>query len=105
MWLRTGVRTWLWCFGRARRTVATMRFFSSESKSREGRVPTVRDRSGAVGRLVRFVARMLLWGCVLLLIIRGIASEFQTPQTVTATRGVPAPLARPVSPASTTEGQ
>jgi hypothetical protein len=31
---------------------------------------------------------MLLWGCVLLLIIRGIASEFSAPQTVTTTRGV-----------------
>jgi hypothetical protein len=46
---------------------------------------------------------MLLWGCVLLLLIRGIASEFQT-REVTTTR-VPAPLHQPVSPASTTEGK
>jgi hypothetical protein len=82
-----------------------MSLFSSESESREGRAPTVRGGSSAVGRLVRFVARALLWGCVLLLIIRGIASEFQASRTVTAARGVPAPLQQLGSPAGATEGK
>jgi hypothetical protein len=82
-----------------------MSLLGSATRSRDGRAPTVLDGSSAVGRLVRFAARMLLWGCVLLLIIRGIASEFATPQRVTTTRGVSAPLQQPVSPASTTEGK
>jgi hypothetical protein len=73
-----------------------MSLFRSAITSREGEAPAVRDGSSAVSRLVRFVARMLLWGCVLLLIIRGIFSEFSTgPQTVTTTRGVTGPISVP----------
>jgi hypothetical protein len=82
-----------------------MSLLGSATKSRDDQTPTVRDGSSAVGGLVRFAARTLLWGCVLLLLIRGIASEFATPQTITTTRGVSAPLQQPVSPASTTEGK
>jgi hypothetical protein len=69
-----------------------MGIFRSATTSRDGEAPAVRDGDSAVSCLVRFTARMLLWGCVLLLIIRGIVSEFSTgPQTVTTTRGVPGP--------------
>ena len=40
------------------------------------------------GRLTRFVGRLLLWGCVLLLLIRGMASYLSTgSHVVTTTRG------------------
>jgi|HubBroStandDraft_6_1064221.scaffolds.fasta_scaffold05309_9 hypothetical protein len=69
-----------------------MSIFRSAITSREGEAHAVRDGNSAVSRLIRFVARMLLWGCVLLLIIRGIFSEFSTgPQMVTKTRGVTRP--------------
>jgi hypothetical protein len=76
-----------------------MGIFRSATTSREGESHAVRDGNSAVSRLVLFMARMLLWGCVLLLIIRGIFSEFSTgPQTATTTRGVPGPGSVP-SPA------
>lgn len=81
-----------------------MSLFRSAKTSREDRAPAVRDGSSAVGRLVRFTARMLLWGCVLLLIIRGIASEFSAPQTVTTTRGVTGAVSAPPARVSTTGG-
>lgn len=96
-----------------------MSLFRSAITSREGNA--VRDSNSAVNRVVRFVAQMLLWGCVLLLIIRGIFSEFSTgPQTVTTTRGVTGPISVPApahlstggstktvpaSPAQPTEGK
>jgi hypothetical protein len=82
-----------------------MSIFDSETESREGQAPTVRDDSRAVGRLVRFAGRVLLWGCVLMLLVRGVASEFHSPQTGTTTRALPAPLRQPAAPASTTEGK
>jgi len=88
-----------------------MSLFSSAKTSREDEAPAVRDGNSAVSRLVRFTARMLLWGCVLLLLIRGIASEFSAPQTVTTTRGVtgtvsapPARVSAPPARVSTTGG-
>lgn len=81
-----------------------MSLFRSAITSREGEAPAVRDGNSAVGRLVRFMARMLLWGCVLLLIIRGILSEFSAPQTVTTTRGVTGTVSAPPARVSTTGG-
>lgn len=78
--------------------------FRSANTSREDQAPAVRDGNSAVSRLVRFTARMLLWGCVLLLIIRGIASEFSAPQTVTTTRGVTGAVSAPPARVSTTGG-
>jgi hypothetical protein len=73
-----------------------MGIFRSATTSRDGEAHAVRDGNSAVSRLVRFMARMLLWGCVLLLIIRGIVSEFNTgPQTATTTRGAPGPSSVP----------
>jgi hypothetical protein len=89
----------LWLLSETRRTVAAMRFPSSESESREGQAPTLRDGTSKVGRLVRVVARMLLWGCVLLLLVRGIDSEFRSPQIVKT------PLHQAASGAGTTEGE
>ena len=61
--------------------------------------------NSAVSRLVRFTARILLWGCVLLLIIRGILSELNPgPQTVTTTRGVTGSAIAPPARVSTTGG-
>jgi hypothetical protein len=64
-----------------------MSLFRSATSPREGEARAARGDS-AVGRLVRFAARTLLWGCVLLLIIRGIFSEFtSTPRTVGPVHG------------------
>jgi len=76
-----------------------MSFLRSAKISRSDQTPAVRDGVSAVTRLVRFTARMLLWGCVLLLIVRGIISEFNpAPRVLGTTRGgasgaisVPAP--------------
>jgi hypothetical protein len=43
-----------------------------------------------VTRLARVVGRLLLWGCVLLLLVRGAISLLATSPSVTATRGVTA---------------
>jgi hypothetical protein len=49
-----------------------------------------------VDRLVRAAGRVLLWGCVLLLFVRGIASYFDTTSRVpTATRGVTVTVTQP----------
>jgi hypothetical protein len=43
----------------------------------------------SVNRLARVAGRVLLWGCVLLLLVRGIASYFDTTSRVpTTTSGV-----------------
>jgi hypothetical protein len=81
-----------------------MSLFRSAKTSREEEAPAVRDGNSAVSRLVRFTARMLLWGCVLLLIIRGIASEFSAPQTAITTRGVTGTASEPPARVSTTGG-
>jgi hypothetical protein len=67
-------------------------------------VNAVRDSSG-IQRLIRFAARMLLWGCVLLLVVRGIASEFSAPQTATTTRGARGTLSQPTQPVRAPEGK
>lgn len=61
--------------------------------------------SSVGGRLARAAGRPVLWGCVLLLIIRGIASEFSAPQKVTTTRGVTGTVSQPVYPAQKQEGR
>lgn len=44
---------------------------------------------GGVTRLIHVVGRALLWGCVVLLLVRGIASYFDSNSRVpTTTRGV-----------------
>lgn len=60
-----------------------------------------------VNRLVRFVGRLLLWGCVLLLLVRGIASYLSSDSRVmTTTRGVGVTVTRPASTVpSNTEGK
>jgi hypothetical protein len=85
-----------------------MALFGSAKTSREDEAPVVRDGNSAIARLVRFTARMLLWGCVLLLIVRGILSEFRLgPQTVTTTRGVTGTVSAPPTahPAQSSEGK
>lgn len=65
-----------------------MSFLRSAKTSRSDQTSAVRDGNSAVTRLVRFTARMLFWGCVLLLIVRGIISEFNPgSHVVTTTRG------------------
>jgi hypothetical protein len=50
----------------------------------------------SANRLARFAGRMLLWGCVLLLLVRGIASYFDTTSRVpTTTRGVTVTVTQP----------
>jgi hypothetical protein len=81
-----------------------MRFFHGANASRKDQASAVRDGNSAVTRLVRFTARILLWGCVLLLLIRGIASEFSSgPRMLTTTRGVTGTVSVPV-PAHVTTG-
>jgi hypothetical protein len=81
----------------------TMSFLRSAETSRSDQTPAVRDGNSAVTRLVRFAARMLLWGCVLLLIVRGIISEFNPgPHVVTTTRGVSGAMSIPASAPVTT---
>jgi hypothetical protein len=60
-----------------------------------------------VNRLTRFVGRMLLWGCVLLLLIRGMASYLSTgSHVVTTTRGAGVTVTQPASAApSSAEGK
>lgn len=98
-----------------------MSFLRSAKTSRSDQTLAVRDGNSAVTRLVRFTARMLLWGCLLLLIVRGIISEFNPgPHVVTTTRGgasgaisIPAPApvtttgngTTPASRAQSSEGK
>jgi hypothetical protein len=56
---------------------------NSEDQSGTGRF----SGTGFV-RLARVVGRLLLWGCVLLLLVRGAISLLATSPSVTATRGV-----------------
>jgi hypothetical protein len=59
-----------------------------------------------VNRLGRFVGRLLLWGCVLLLLIRGIASYLAgDSHTATATRRAGVSITRPAGSASSAEGK
>jgi hypothetical protein len=52
--------------------------------------------SGSVNRVGRLVGRLLLWGCVLLLLIRGIASYLASnPNVVTTTRGTGTTVTQP----------
>jgi hypothetical protein len=81
-----------------------MSLFRSATTSREEEAPAVRDGNSAVNRLVRFTARMLLWSCVLLLIIRGIASEFSAPQTAITTHGVTGTVSAPAPAHANTTG-
>jgi hypothetical protein len=57
--------------------------------------------SGAFAWLLRNAARVLLWGCVLLLLVRGIASYFDsTPRVITRTRGVTVTVMQPAGTGS-----
>lgn len=53
--------------------------------------------SDSFTRCARIVGRLLLWGCVLLLLIRGALSILSTPDTraVTTTRGVTVTVTQP----------
>lgn len=66
-----------------------------------GKSQTQQDGSAiSVNRLTRVVGRMLLWGCVLLLLIRGIASYLSLgSHVVTTTRGVGVTVTQPASAA------
>jgi hypothetical protein len=51
-----------------------------------------------LNRLARFAGRVLLWGCVLLLLVRGMASYFDTTSRVpTTTRGATVTVTQPAS--------
>jgi hypothetical protein len=70
------------------------RNFTSESNLDPDAIAA--STSGAVTRLLRSAARVLLWGCVLLLLVRGIASYFDTTSRVpTTTRGVTVTVTQP----------
>jgi hypothetical protein len=72
------------------------------------RTTTESQTPQSVNRLTRLVARLLLWGCVLLLLVRGIASYFGggDPRVVTTTRGVGVTVTQPASTVpSNTEGK
>jgi hypothetical protein len=58
--------------------------------SHESDPRVARPQSDGLTRLARVVGRLLLWGCVLLLLIRGALSMLGTPEphVGTATRGV-----------------
>jgi len=62
-----------------------------------GKSNSQKDGSTAgVTRLTRFAGRVLLWGCVLLLLVRGIASYFDmTSRVPTTTRGVTVTVTQP----------
>lgn len=54
-----------------------------------------------VTRLGRFAGRVLLWGCVLLLLARGIASYLNSDShPATKTRGATVTVMRPTTPVS-----
>jgi hypothetical protein len=73
-----------------------MTLFGSAFTSRNHQTQAVRDGNRQVDRLARSVARMLLWGCVLLLLVRGVASELSPgSQTVTPIHGVTGPVTVP----------
>ncbi len=62
-----------------------------------------RDAQGeeAGGRLTRAAGRLVLWGCVLLLLIRGIASVLAgTPQAAKAPAGPAVTVTQPATPTS-----
>jgi hypothetical protein len=63
---------------------------NSESQPSLGRYPAV-----GVNRLARFVGRVLLWGCVLLLLVRGAMSYLHTEARTITTRGVTVTVTQP----------
>jgi hypothetical protein len=72
-----------------------MSFFSRATKS-DTQASGGRSQADSFSRFGRFVGRVLLWGCVLLLLIRGIASYFGPPShVVTTTRGVTVTVTQP----------
>jgi hypothetical protein len=69
----------------------------ANAESNLGSDPVATRTSGTFTRLLRVAARGLLWGCVLLLLVRGIASYFDTTSRVpTTTRGVTVTVTQPV---------
>jgi len=61
-----------------------------------------RPQTDGVKRLARIAARALLWGCVLLLLIRGTLSMLNTESRVpTTTSGVTVTATQPASTGST----
>jgi hypothetical protein len=56
----------------------------------------IRSSDDRLARVARFIGRLLLWGCVLLLLIRGALSMLSTsPGVVTSTRGATVTVAQP----------
>lgn len=59
-----------------------------------------------VNRPARFVGRLLLWGCVLLLLVRGMASYLNTSSQVpTTTSGVTVTVPQPAVGTGTSQAQ
>lgn len=60
----------------------------------------------SLNRLARFAGRVVLWGCVLLLLVRGIASYFDTTSRVpTTTRGVTVTVTQPAGTETSQAGR
>jgi hypothetical protein len=58
-----------------------------------------------VFRVGRFVGRVLLWGCVLLLLVRGIASYLNNTTPTIANHGVPVTVTQPAAGTGASQAQ
>jgi hypothetical protein len=68
-------------------------FRRSNSQERD---PSFSRPNDGLTRLARIVGRLLLWGCVLLLLVRGALSMLSTDsRVVTTTRGVTVTVTQP----------
>lgn len=79
---------------------------SRRASNGESQPSFTRSQTEGVKRLVRIAARVLLWGCVLLLLIRGALSTLHTESRVpTTTSGVTVTATQPASTESTSAGR
>ena len=66
----------------------------------------IRSSDDGLARVARFVGRVLLWGCVLLLLIRGAISMLSTsPGVVTSVRGATVTVTQPAPAESALAGR